>query len=66
MCAHVAVPHGHACSLGVAKPVEFWVYGYIYIYIYIWTLPVIHEMNSEEWECGDDYLALICVFVSVE
>jgi hypothetical protein len=25
---------------------------------------VIHEMNSEEWECGDDCLALICVFVT--
>jgi hypothetical protein len=24
---------------------------------------VIHEMNSEEWEWGDDCLAVICVFV---
>jgi hypothetical protein len=24
---------------------------------------VIHEMNSEEWVCGDDCLAVICVFV---
>jgi hypothetical protein len=24
---------------------------------------VIHGMNSEEWECGNDCLALICVFV---
>jgi hypothetical protein len=29
-----------------------------------WTLPVIHEMNSEEWECGNDCLAFICVSVS--
>jgi hypothetical protein len=26
---------------------------------------VIHEMNSEEWECGNDCLALICVFVTI-
>jgi hypothetical protein len=26
---------------------------------------VIHEMNSEEWECGDDGLALNCVFVTI-
>jgi hypothetical protein len=25
---------------------------------------VIHELNSEEWECGDDCLALICVSVT--
>jgi hypothetical protein len=24
---------------------------------------VICEMNSEEWECGDDCLAFICVFI---
>jgi hypothetical protein len=23
---------------------------------------VIHEMNSEEWECGEDCLAWMCVF----
>jgi hypothetical protein len=26
---------------------------------------VIREMNSEEWEGGDDCLALICVFVTL-
>jgi hypothetical protein len=30
-----------------------------------WTLPVIHGMNREEWECGDDCLAVICVSVII-
>jgi hypothetical protein len=30
-----------------------------------WALPVIHGMSSEEWECGDDCLALICVSVKL-
>jgi hypothetical protein len=30
-----------------------------------WTLPVIHEINTEERECGDDCLALVCVPVTI-
>jgi hypothetical protein len=44
---------------GLLKSVGFLITGQC------WTLPVIHKMNSQEWECGDDSLVLICVSVNI-